>query len=388
MKLRIHNGGAELYFKAMWLLTVALYIFIPIEFRFLNLVFYAIHAITVLVFAFLIFLSLKKGSIDAFNGKRLTILLFLSVVLVFSAMVSGTSISFDVHVMGILSFLEMLFAIYIIDRVDYTEAAESFIFRVNVVIALVFVVLSRTSFAYSAEIIGSLSLGYANPNAAAIYLLMNIALLMFYTMRIRKLIYKLFVYALCAYLLYLLYETDSRTCLFAVIIIVVYILIAPKWKLPKILVPIFMLIPLAFLFFYAEMYKTGKYTDLNILGKEFYSGREGYFVKMLDNLKGYWLVGDVGQHPFENMHNGPLTLLSGCGVIGYILYLLFTSSTIRHYYREEVSHTQTVALIVILAAFIHSCSEAALVVGGANYSIVMATFYWLLKNRSAEGGGS
>ena len=147
MKLRIQNGGAELYFKIMWLLTAVLYIVMPIEFRFLNLIFYAIHAITVLVFAFLIFLSLKKGSIDAFNGKRLTILLFLSVVLVFSAMVSGTSISFDVHVMGILSFLEMLFAIYIIDRVDYTETTEFFIFRVNVVIALVFVVLSRTSYA-------------------------------------------------------------------------------------------------------------------------------------------------------------------------------------------------------------------------------------------------
>ena len=388
MKLRIHNGGAELYFKVMWLLTMALYIFIPIEFRFLNLVFYGIHAITILVFAILVSLSLKQGKIDIFNGKRLIILLALSIILVFSALLSSTSISFSVHIIGILGFLEMLFAIFIIDKVDYTDTTESFVFWVNVAIALVFVLFSRTSFAYSDEIIGSLSLGYANPNATAIYLLMNIALLMLYTVRIQKLIPKLFVYVLCTYLLYLLYETNSRTCLVAAVLIVAYILIAPKWKLPRILLPIFMLIPLAFLFFYAEMYKTGKYTDLTILGKEFYSGREGYFVKMLANLKAYWLVGDVGQHPFENMHNGPLTLLSGCGVIGYILYLLFTSSTIRHYYREEVSHTQTVALIVILAAFIHSCSEAALVVGGANYSIVMATFYWLLKNRSAEGGGS
>lgn len=386
MKLRIHNGGAELYFKVMWLLTVALYIFIPIEFRFLNLVFYGIHAITILVFALLVSLSLKQGKIDIFNGKRLIILLALSIILVFSALLSSTSISFSVHIIGILGFLEMLFAIFIIDKVDYTDTTESFVFWVNVAIALVFVLFSRTSFAYSDEIIGSLSLGYANPNATAIYLLMNIALLMLYTVRIQKLIPKLFVYALCTYLLYLLYETHSRTCLVAAVLIVAYILVAPKWKLPKILLPIFMLIPLVFLFFYAEMYKTGKYTDLTILGKEFYSGREGYFVKMLDNLKAYWLVGDVGQHPFENMHNGPLALLSSGGVIGYLLYLQFTGNTIRHYYQGKVTHTQTVALIVIFAAFIHSCSEAALVVGGANYSIVMATFYWLLKGSKDDYG--
>lgn len=386
MKLRIHNGGAELYFKVVWLLTVALYIFIPIEFRFLNLFFYGIHGFTVLIFALLVFLSIKQGKTDIFNGNRLIILLALSVTLVFSVLLSSTSISFRVHIIGILGFLEMLFAIYIIDRVDYTEATEAFVFRVNVVIAFVFILFSRTSFAYSDEIIGSLSLGYANPNATAIYLLMNIALLMLYTVRIKKLIPRLFVYALCSYLFYLLHETNSRTCLIAAVLIVAHILIAPKWKLPKILLPIFMLIPLAFLFFYAEMYKTGKYADLTILGKDFYSGREGYFVKMLDNLKAYWLVGDVGQHPFENMHNGPLALLSSCGVLGYLLYLQFTGSTIRHYYQGKVTHTQTVALIVIFAAFIHSCSEAALVVGGANYSIVMATFYWLLKGNKDDYG--
>ena len=372
----------------MWLLTVALYIFIPIEFRFLNLVFYGIHAITVLVFALLLSLTLKQGEIDIFNGKRLVILLALSVILVFSALLSSTSISFRVHILGILGFLEMLFAIYIVDKVEHNDTTETFVFRVNVVIALVFTVLSRTSYAYDSEIIGSLSLGYANPNATAIYLLMNISLLILYSVRIRKGHLKLLVYAICTYLLYLINETGSRTCLVASVLIIAYILIAPKWKISKKLLPIFMLIPLAFLFFYAEMYKTGKYTDLIILDKEFYSGREGYFVKMLDNLKDYWLVGDVGQHPFENMHNGPLALMSGCGVIGYLLYLQFTGNTIRHYYQGKVTHTQTVALIVIFAAFIHSCSEAALVVGGANYSILMATFYWLLKGSGRNYGAS
>lgn len=384
MKLRLNNGGAELYFKGMWLLTAILYVLVPLQSGFLNLIYYAIHAITLAVFVLIIAQSLRQGRIDVFNGKRIAHILTLCTILVFSSMLSKEAIAFSIHIMGILGFLEMLFAIYIIDKVEYNDATETFAFWVNVVIALVFTALSRTSYAYDFETIGSLSLGYANPNATAIYLLMNIALLMLYTLRIKKLILKLLVYVLSAYLLYLLYETDSRTCLASAIVIVAYILIAPKWKIPKVFLPIFMLIPLVFLFFYTSLYQTGKYMDLTILGKPFYSGREGYFAQMLDDLKAYWLIGDVGQHPFENMHNGPLALLSGCGVIGYYLYLQFTRHTIRQYYGDQITHTQSVALIVIFAAFIHSCAEAALVVGGANYSIVMATFYWLLKGKKQE----
>ena len=231
-----------------------------------------------------------------------------------------------------------------------------------------------------------MNLGYANPNATAIYLLMNAALLFLYAEKIQKNAVRVLVYAICAYLFYLIYKTDSRTCLFAAGVVALWSVLAPQRRLSRRLIPIFLLIPLGFLFVYTAMYESGQYAGLTILGKPFFSGREGFFVEKLNALEGYWLVGDVGKNPFNNMHNGPLTLLSSCGVLGYIIYLRYTGATLRHYYKGNTTKEQTVALIVIFAIFAHSCSEAALIVGGANYSIVVATFYWLLKGVATGDG--
>ena len=51
----------------------------------------------------------------------------------------------------------------------------------------------------------------------------------------------------------------------------------------------------------------------------------------------------------------------------------------RRYHSAARSQLQFIALVAILGVFIHSCSEAALMVGGAHYSIIVATFYWILK---------
>ena len=281
----------------------------------------------------------------------------------------------------------MLFAIYIVDRVDHGQDKITFVFRANLIIALIFSVLSFTSLAYTHKIEDSLNLGFSNPNETAIYLLMNFSLLLLYTFYVKKSLNKILVYILCAYLFLLIYRTSCRTGVVAAIAVAAYTLIAPKWKIPKILIFAAMLLPFFVLFVYTELYIGGHFHDLTILGKPFYSGREEYFAEMLEALKGYWLVGDVGKNPFNNMHNGPLAILSACGVIGYLLYLRFAGKTIRHYYRGAVSHSQTVALVVIFSVFFHSSSEAALVVGGSSYSIVLATFYWLLKGGDAEGGG-
>lgn len=370
----------------MWLLTTILYILIPLQSSFLNVTYKVIHLLAFLAFLLIVLYSVYRKRIDTFNGKQLSIILGMGVVMFLSTLTTSEKVSFDPHLINIFCFLETLLAIYIIDMVAHDEATEAFVFRVNIIIALVFCILSRTSYAYSHIIADSLSLGYSNPNATAIYLLMNLSLLLLYTVRLKQLWKKIAVYVLCAYLFYLLYETDSRACLFAAVAVVAYVLLAPKWRIPTFFVSVFMLLPLFFLFFYTSLYQTGKYTDLTILGKPFYSGREAYFINKLEQLKSYWLIGNVGLNPFNNMHNGALALMSSCGVLGYALYLRYIDNTIRHYYRKNVTHQQTVALIVILATFLHSCAEAALIVGGANYSIVVATFYWLLKGKGTTYG--
>lgn len=168
-------------------------------------------------------------------------------------------------------------------------------------------------------------------------------------------------------------------CLLAALIILAYRFFAPSWRIPKWLVLVFQLFPLVFVFFYIGLYTSGQYIGSNLFGKDFFSGREELYITLTTQLKKRWTLGYFGEYSFENAHNGPLTILMNVGVLGYSAYLWFMNYTIRTYHRRISTYSQTIALMVLLAIFVHSSGEAAMTVSGANYSILCATVFWMLK---------
>lgn len=367
----------QVYFKAMWILALLLYILIPLQSGAVSLVYKGIVLITFGCF-FVLFVK-RIDELGSFVGsKEMTCFVLLVVTVLGSILFGSGTITFDTQIMGILGFIEMPIAIMLMDCVDYNEENARFILYINILIAIVFSLLSMTKYAYSG-ILDSLYLGYSNPNATAIYLLLNQAVLIMFLPMLGKVTLKILVIGLCVYEEYLIYLTDSRTCLIVSIAIVIYYLFGKKIKIPKWIIIAAMLFPLIFILIYTNMYASGKYVDLQILGKELYSGREVYFLSQMDILSWKNILGEVRQHYFTNMHNGPLAIIASCGVLGYILWFLFYFLTIRRYHSVARSQLQFIALAAILGVFIHSCSEAALIVGGAHYSIIVATFFWILK---------
>lgn len=367
----------QVYFKAMWILALLLYILIPLQSGAVSLVYKGIVLITFGCF-FVLFVK-RIDELGSFVGsKEMTCFVLLVVTVLGSILFGSGTITFDTQIMGILGFIEMPIAIMLMDCVDYNEENARFILYINILIAIVFSLLSMTKYAYSG-ILDSLYLGYSNPNATAIYLLLNQAVLIMFLPMLGKVTLKILVIGLCVYEEYLIYLTDSRTCLIVSIAIVIYYLFGKKIKIPKWIIIAAMLFPLIFILIYTNMYASGKYVDLQILGKELYSGREVYFLSQMDILSWKNILGEVRQHYFTNMHNGPLAIIASCGFLGYILWFLFYFLTIQRYHNAARSQLQFIALATILGVFIHSCSEAALIVGGAHYSIIVATFFWVLK---------
>lgn len=367
----------QVYFKAMWILALLLYILIPLQSGAVSLVYKGIVLITFGCF-FVLFVK-RIDELGSFVGsKEMTCFVLLVVTVLGSILFGSGTITFDTQIMGILGFIEMPIAIMLMDCVDYNEENARFILYINILIAIVFSLLSMTKYAYSG-ILDSLYLGYSNPNATAIYLLLNQAVLIMFLPMLGKVTLKILVIGLCVYEEYLIYLTDSRTCLIVSIAIVIYYLFGKKIKIPKWIIIAAMLFPLIFILIYTNMYASGKYVDLQILGKELYSGREVYFLSQMDILSWKNILGEVRQHYFTNMHNGSLAIIASCGFLGYILWFLFYFLTIRRYHNAARSQLQFIALATILGVFIHSCSEAALIVGGAHYSIIVATFFWVLK---------
>lgn len=372
-----HVYLSQVYFKAMWILALLLYILIPLQIGAVSLVYKGIVLITFGCF-FVIFIKRIDESRPFVGSKEMTCFVLLVMTVLFSLLFSSGTITFDTQIMGMLGFIEMPIAIMLMDCVDYNEGNARFILHINILIAIVFSLLSMTKYAYSGSL-ESLYLGYSNPNATAIYLLLNQAVLIMFLPMLRKITLKVLVIGLCVYEEYLIYLTGSRTCLIVSLAIVVYYLFGKKIKIPKWLIIGAMIFPLVFVLIYTNMYASGKYADLQILGKELYSGREVYFLSQMDILSWKNVLGDVRQYYFTNMHNGPLAIIASCGTLGYIWWFLFYFGTMRRYHSAARSQLQFIALVAILGVFIHSCSEAALMVGGAHYSIIVATFYWILK---------
>lgn len=370
----------NIYFMTMWGLTILLYVLIPLESGLVSLIYNLMHLITVTTFLMMILIT-WRGKILQQEFKRFMWLFAVIVVVVLSAMTTEIELTWSVHISGILGFLEMLFAVFIMEYVDYDRGMIGYVFTANIVIAIIFMILSRTSFAYSGSL-DSLYLGYSNPNETAIFLTLNIVVLVI-CFNFVSIGYRVLLTLLIVYLEYLIYLTDSRTCMVASLIVIGFSVLK-KIRIPKWIIVMSLLLSLAFLFIYSGLYENGYFTDLEIMGKPFFTGRELYYLQMLEDLKTYLFVGDVGKHPFTNMHNGALTILSGIGIIGYILYIGYIFFSLNNYYKTAYKASQTVAMIAILAIYVHSISEAALIVGGVHYSIIVATQYYFLKGNSNE----
>ena len=372
----------QLYFKTMWIFALMLYIMIPLQNGMVNIVYKGIVLITFGCFLLLSIMPVKRSEILA-GSKELLCIVLLVVTILASLLLSEGNINFDTHIMGILGFIEMPLAIILMDCVRYNEKNVKFVLYINILIAIVFSILSMTEYAYSG-VLDSLYLGYSNPNATAIYLMLNQAILIMFLPMIRKWIIKCCVIGLCAYEEYLIFLTDSRTCILVSVVIIAYYFLGKRIKIPKWIIAVAIVFPLVFLLVYSYMYANGEYMNLQILGKDLYSGREVYFLDQFSQLAGNYAFGDIQQYHFTNMHNGPLTIIASCGILGYIWWFLFYFFTIRRYYSGAKSPLQFISLVAIFGVFIHSSSEAVLIVGGAHYSIIVATFYWILKGNPYE----
>lgn len=375
---------SELYFRVMWIFALMLYILIPLQSGAVSFVYRGIILITFGSCLLSFLMALKKNKIFL-KSKEMACIILLALTILISLGLNDGAISLEPHIIGILGFVEMPVAIMLVDHLDYDEKNRRFVLHINILIAVVFSILSMTKYAYSG-ILDNLYLGYSNPNATAIYLLLNQAILIMFLPTIRQLLLKFLIVGLCIYEEYLIYLTDSRTCLIVSLVMVVYFFFGKNIKIPKWMIIVAMVFPLVFLLTYSNMYASGKYVDLEILGKEFYSGREVYFLEQINQLSENYLFGNVRLHHFTNMHNGPLAIIASCGILGYLWWFLFYYRTIQRYYSNATNKLQYMALVAILGVFIHSSSEAALIVGGAHYSIIVATFYWILKGKANRYG--
>lgn len=383
MQRKFNGDIYEIGFKVMWLLTIVLYIAIPLHKESVQrLCYYGFYLISFSLF-FVTVVYETKGAITKLRFKELMLIFGILTIIIFSLFSTQYQITFNYQIAGILNFFTMICSVYYITKLKNNVSIEKFIFIINLMISVIFMLLSISSYAYSG-ILNSLYLGYQNPNATASYILLNVAILLIYFPKLQKRYVRISVFVVICYLIYLIYLTDSRTCMFVGLLLFAYtflplFLVLPKWTITAAL-----LVPIIFLFGYSAMYANGMLMDFDIMGKPIYSGREVFFIYQLENLRKHFWIGDIGKYAFNNLHNSALACLASMGALGYGLYLILIRNELCRLYEKITTKQQVIAMAVILSIYLQSVSEAALVVGGAHYSITIATYYYLLNGN----GGS
>ncbi len=389
----LQNGSVtriNAFFKLMWVMILGLFIAIPFEIELLQRLCYWTYTVCNIVCFVMAVLDKQKD--DRERGKKdINILLLMLVVIItyVSLKFTGTFRTTTENIMGYLNFLSILLVMCYSSYIKTDRNSLKFIGVINIFIAILFLVLSRMDFAYGRDDLWnkSLTLGFSNPNMVAMMIFINTVFLLVVKELFNKHILKILIIALMACNIYLIYLTQARSSLAAVVLVLVmYYLRNRNYKISPIVTIVCIIFPLIFVFGYTYLYENHYFRDLEILGKTIYSGREVYYTQVLNDIKRQDFGLIFGHFTeFQNTHNSALSLLKFFGIAGMVAYYVFVLNNVLKLSKDEFGNKISyICFVSILAIYIQSCAESAVVIGGGAWIVFMLSLFAISGNNRKE----
>ena len=260
--------------------------------------------------------------------------------------------------------------------------------------AMLLIYFSRQSFAYDMHIEDmiatqeSLTLGFNNPNLASMIIFyVFVGNLIYYKCERRFWAKALYIFLLTT-LFYHIVETDCRTTLLLTAFVVISFFLTNKIRtigkiMIKKIVPIGTLaFPILFCLVYVYLSFSPELRDMELFGKPLFSGREVLFVDFYNSFSDSPLIGLCGKYKFANAHNGMLTILLNTGFVGIFFYIIYIYKNLRNISNSIINIANALPLIAIIAVFIISSSEAAMLVAGNLFYVYFLTLLAFVKRES------
>ena len=213
-----------------------------------------------------------------------------------------------------------------------------------------------------------LTLGYDNANQAAIYLLITFIVFFCVFVALKPIVLKIAVIGIEGWLLYLIWQTHSRSAVISAVFVLVLVLTEFISKIKTGLQNVIIALPAisfplvwAFPDFFAK---------LIVLGQEAGNGRGWVYAQFLDNLTvTSFFFGDYGTKAGANFHNSYLSIFANFGIIAMILYIIFLCTILKEYREEhEMDQVSFVAFAGIFGMIIHGIAEGSVWISGSAYA--------------------
>lgn len=315
------------------------------------------------------------------ENKELYAISLIIFVIVLGLLLGWDEISKE-HYISAYIYISFMLSICTTSKVKISKNTFEFIIKVNMILVLVFLIYSFTPIAnkqYSEGIYRDsiyFVFNLDNSNVAGIYLFCIYCINIIFFKEAKRKYIRIF---LLIVLIYLIYKTNTRTCMFSAILVTVCYIFWTNRKVPTIGIIVGCLFPIVFIFIYLYMAEHG-FEDIEIMGKSLFSGREEVFVIYLDHIDTFLkaVIGNYVIMPFKNGHNAPLTIFCSIGIVGFIsTYYLIISNILKHNI-ATISKTGCMAIFSVLCCFVQSSGEAALFLGGFPGCVFMNTFFLLM----------
>lgn len=212
------------------------------------------------------------------------------------------------------------------------------------------------------------TLGYDNPNKAAMYLLLCVSGLIIATFYLKPLIAKAFLLADAAFLTWVMIRTDSRTTILLLTLFLVLSMLIKKLSIKWIWV--FMIVPLVYVLLPVLFPQS---LSLTFMGDFLYTGRERIFAQYYAQLNAYTaFVGDMNLFTFQNLHNGYIAIAASVGIPACLTFICSMKNFLTWSFPAPGSALyERMAFIAVLCLYLNTSVEAAFFVGGSTFAFLL-----------------
>lgn len=343
----------------------------------LSWVFYGLFAIIQRIFQKVLPNSLKALGIVVFSMMSLVIGL--------------TRDSATVGQLGrLVGFLVLPIMIYCISAVKVSEKTRKIVLIANVITSIQYILLyfSDLRYVFTTEYgthnIDSVTLGFANPNQTAIMLFSALILLLVAAFFFKNLIFRIFLIADMAFIIFIIFETNSRTATLLSALLLIAVPFVIKKRIPKIVTELCMLAPLIYLLL--ALVLEPLFSNFKILGDSIFTGRDSIFARYFEKLDIIsFFFGNMAEFKFENLHNAYISIAASLGIIVFVLYYAFIRKALLTSYKKgNFPKFAAVAYCGLLCVMIYSSVEGGFLIGGSTYGALIAMMFLMMPSDTEE----
>ena len=333
----------------------------------------------------MLFADGKKKILD---NNRFMILAILFVISVFMILLSR---KIDMlSIVKLLTFMQLPTFLFIATRNNKRQLKEV-IYGVNLVYPVLFFVLSRMPFAH--RIVGEygdathqdITLGYNNPNEAAIYMMFCFFILLSAMYYYKGGLLRFVAFAEACVMGYLIYLTNCRAAILICFVIIVYMMFTIEIRIQPLLLGTVFLIPIIYT---VSLICFPSLAYIELLGETIENGRRNIIIAFIDELNLFeFMFGNFSKYQLGNMHNAMVSVIASMGIIVFGVYFTSIYFGYKRIIGSAWGKRDFMPLALgMLGIIIHSTAEAAPLVSGSVYaasSFLLA--YLAVPNKEING---